>query len=438
MYKLRPYQEAAVAAALKYIKGKSKKTPLIVAPTGAGKTLLIAETIRQSGLKTLILQPRKELGEQNYQKFLDYGGEASVCFASLGSFEISDITFAGVKTIANRLDEAKKIGFDLCLIDEAHLGSKKNSMVDSLLQELNIPKIIGFTATPLELKTTLSGSYLAMQNRSRDNIFNDIIHVTQISELVENDYWSKMFYKEFDLDNSVLRANSNGSDYTQKSQKAFYKKNKLNEKIVELVDTVKEYRKSILIFVPTIAEAEQLSSLIPDAKAVHSKSKDRDEIVESFRNLTLQVCISVDVLSYGFDHPELDCIISARATKSFAIYYQQLGRGVRIHSNKANTLVLDLSGNVKSFSKIESVEFRKVKNKWGMYSGQQELTYQNEYNKPADMSKFKKIDENGRLTFGKFKGKLLTEVESWYLDFILKNFEYKSNNIPLINAIRNL
>ena len=85
---------------------------------------------------------------------------------------------------------------------------------------------------------------------------------------------------------------------------------------------------------------------------------DRDRIIEEFRSQKLRVIVQVNVLTVGFDYPELDCLITARPTASISWWYQFVGRGTRIHDNKNNCLIVDFVGSVERFGKVEDLYYK--------------------------------------------------------------------------------
>jgi DNA repair protein RadD len=337
------------------------------------------------------------------------------------------------------------------IIDEAHLGTQSGSDITSFIKEAGIQNVLGLTATPVYLKGGINGAELKMMTRVRGAMFKDIAHVTQISELVINKYWTKLLYTIEELDESLLELNSNSSDYTLESQKKYYTGNELEEKIISYVDRLqRDGRKSILIFVPSIEEAVSLSELIPGSRTVHSKitPKERDEIVSGFRNMKINVVVNVNILSVGFDHPQLDAIITARTTASMAIYYQQIGRGVRIFPGKKNCRVVDVSGNFKTFGKVEELNFEKIPGwGWGLFAGDKLITnYPMAAKKrPTKDSLAKGVERKRKevfdvkryspdtpvvIWFGKHKGKGLQEVNKGfpsYLPWIIDNFKFDSD-----------
>lgn len=394
MFTLRNYQKEGIEACKKVLLAKKRKA-LVVAPTGAGKSIYIAKTTHDLDVPMVILQPSKELLVQNYKKFTAYGGKATIYCSSLkeksidkkGYFklngeykrcdEVSRVTFATVGSIKKEIVKLKKIGVKHICIDEAHLQTKVGSQTRKFMKDLKVTNVLGLTATPIYLKGGMDGSRLVMINRDFGTIFRNIDHVTQIKEVTDEKFWAPFIYKIINNDESSLRLNSSGADYTEHSQKEYYKSNDLKGRIVEEVKKLKEEgRKRILIFVPSIEEANELYGSIPNSAVVHSKmnTKERDFMIDAFTNGDIPVAINVNVLAVGYDNPEIDAIITSRPTSSVAVFYQQIGRGCRIHPEKENCTITDFSGNTKRFGRVEELTFEKIPfYGWGMYNGKGEV-----------------------------------------------------------------
>lgn len=107
MYKLRPYQQIAVDNAIDHLNSKTTKKGIIVAPTGAGKSLYIAEIVNRLKEPCLVLQPNKELLAQNYEKYTSYGNEASIFSASLNSKEIGHVTFGTIGSVKSKVENLR-------------------------------------------------------------------------------------------------------------------------------------------------------------------------------------------------------------------------------------------------------------------------------------------------------------------------------------------
>ena len=156
MYTLRPYQQDSVNATIHYFRKNA--TPAVLAlPTGAGKSLVVAELARIARGRVLVLTHVKELVEQNHSKYESYGLKASIFSAGLGRKETDkQVVFASVQSMVNSLDLFAN-EFSLLVIDECHrVPDDENSAyrrVISHVQKINPGiKILGLTATPYRLR----------------------------------------------------------------------------------------------------------------------------------------------------------------------------------------------------------------------------------------------------------------------------------------------
>jgi DNA repair protein RadD len=449
-YKLRDYQKEAVEKGLEILNSKKPRKGLLVLPTGAGKSLIVAELARTFNKPLICLQPSLELLQQNFQKLIDSGGEATIYSASMNERNLSHLTFATIGTLIKAKKELKEMGVKHIVVDEAHLKSKSGSQLHDLVKEVGITHIVGLTASPVYLEGGMEGSEVKMMTRVRGGMFKSIDYVHQIQDMVKNKFWSELTYKIVEQNEELLTINSSGSDFTQESLVSFYEGNKIEEQIVEEVALLREEgRKSVLVFVPTIEEAEKVASRIEDSHFIHSKmnATDREEIVTGFKNLTIPVVINVSVLSTGFDHPQLDGIVLARSTMSIALFYQMLGRACRIHPDKKDAKIVDLSNSYKRFGKLEDLNFENIEGwGWGMFSNDILLTNfpLKAEKRPTKKSLLAKVRweqdkekslDKGDATFGwgKFKGKKVSEVmkeNKSYLTWLLdqKDFNWYGDN----------
>ena len=404
---------------------------------------------------------------QNYSKFVKAGGKASIYCASLkiktikgedyteinGELkkckEVSKITYATIGSIKKEVTKLKRLGVKHVIVDEVHLQSKVGSQMRGFLKKLGATNVLGLTATPIYLEGGLAGSRLVMINRAFATIFPKIKFVTQIKELVDNGYWTPFLYKIIKTDETSLKLNSSGSDYTEYSQKVYYEANDLQGRVVEEVKRLKkEGRKRILIFVPSIEEADSLYGEIPNSAIVHSKMsvKERDFMVEQFTNGDIPVAVNCNILSTGYDNPEIDAIITTRPTSSIALFYQQIGRGCRLHKDKKDCVITDFSGNTTRFGRVEGITFEEIPHYgWGMFNEKDQLLSDypimteikptkdslkksiiNDYlskKKHSGVTKRKEVV----FWFGKHKGKKTSQIvekDKGYLVWMYENFNF--------------
>lgn len=428
--KLRKYQERSVQKCIDYVNSKDKRPGVVVAPTAAGKSLIIAEVARRSNRPVLVLQPSKELLEQNYDKFIGFGGTATVYSASAGSKDISIKTYATLGSIKSIAEKFKKLGVELVLIDECHykFPPDPGKMFRKFMSKLSPKKVIGFTASPFRLKSmgTVFDSYsqLCMLNRTRPKYFKHFIDVVQIQELTSNGYWSELRYSEHEFDDTGLLLNSNGSEFTEDSVREVMKAQGVNNNIyLRIKELQKEKSRSILAFTDCVETAKILADRLDNAEYIcgNTPKKERTRIVKDFKAGKIQVLLNFGVFIVGFDYPELSTIVMGRPTNSLAVWYQIVGRGVRVHENKEYCLVEDFCGNIDRFGKIEDLVVEDYPGYgWGVFSGERLLTGVRMDGLPITKKQINKESNCSKMWYGKYKGTKIDELPIWYLKYQLE------------------
>ena len=458
MITLRKNQTEPIRKATEFFNAKKPSPSLIVLPTAWGKSILTAFTAKEIEGKLLVLQPSKELLEQNYKKYLTLCGDdlqvqAGIYSASFGRKEINKITYATIGSIKNIGKLFRELGFKNMLIDEAHLYPREaDSMLGTFLQESGVTHVLGITATPIKLQqnTDLMGNRFSklqmLTSRSKKgNFFKDIIHVGQVQEMVDMGFWSKLEYRQTGFDASNLVYNSSRSEYTDESvQRSFQANNTHGQIIRELNENAD--RKHILAFVPSVDEAIQLSKQYPDSAAIYGEmhKAEREKVIDNFRSGKTRVIFNVRVLSTGFDYTGIDCIIFGISTASIALYYQIVGRGTRIDTNKKDCLIIDLAGNVDRFGKVEDIVFEKD-TMWRMYGTGGKLLSGLPIHEigaiTRDSLALKKSISKGcvdlveTMPFGKHKGELIKDIPTDYLKWMLSAFNWNAGNENLRRSI---
>ena len=359
-FQLRPYQQDAVNAGVDYFKSKSKKNAILILPTGAGKSIVISNIIAPLDGKTIILQPSKEILEQNFAKYVTYGYYATVYSASAGQKKIDRVTFCTIGSIIKK--KHLFTGLKNIIIDECHLVKAKGGMYEEFIKSFPEAKVLGLTATPYRLSNDSYGAQLKFLTRTRPKIFSSILYYVQNSVLFDAGYLSKLEYFSFDVvDRSALQMNSSGTDFTEASLKRYYKIIDMPSIIVKYSAQLLAKRKNLLIFCSLIEEAQSVVKRIPGAVLLtgETKKEERERILSRFKKGIIKCLVNVGVLTTGFDYPELETVLIARSTMSLSLYYQIVGRGMRIAPTKENAWIVDLGGNVKFFGKVETMEIRK-------------------------------------------------------------------------------
>lgn len=367
MYKLYPYQEPIAGMVFSYMKRNPSRHPLLALPTGSGKTVIMADIIKSAidnwpHVKILVLSHVKEILAQNYEAITFHTGKSiGVYSAGLGSRQIEQITVAGIQSIYKRPEDFKD--YQLIIIDECHLiPSKSNSMYRSFLESLTKPRYLGLTATPYRL-----GSGLIY---GKDQIFDDLIldltYMDAFNKLIDDGYLCKLKAKPTDNEMDVNGiAMVNGDFSTKEMADKFNVDSKTKKCIDELIAKGSAYKKW-LIFAIDINHAEAIAEelLRRDimTQVVHSKMEDdRDFVIDNFKSGKYQAIVNVNVLTTGFNDPEIDLIALMRPTASPVIHVQTIGRGLRTAPGKDHCLIMDFAGNIPRLGPINDIHVHKKK-----------------------------------------------------------------------------
>lgn len=454
MITLRENQEEPIRKAIAFFNEKKPKPSLIVLPTAWGKSILTAFVAKNTADKLIVLQPSKELLEQNFRKYDSlcniFENNAGIYSASFGKREMAQITYATIGSIKNLGEEFKKHGFTKMLIDEAHLYPREaDSMLGRFLKESGITHVLGITATPVKLQTnrdrygsTFSKLVMLTSRSKKGNFFKDIIHVGQVEEMVRLGYWSKLLYRTEIFDDSLLVFNSSKSEYTEDSVQRAYDANGGTDTILRALDSNPD-RKHILAFAPSVADAIELSEHYPQSAVIYGDmdKAQREQNIADFRAGRIRVLFNVRVLSTGFDYTGIDCIVLGISTASIALYYQIIGRGTRIDQRKQNCLIIDLGGNVKRFGKVEDLHFEKGRmwrlfgtgglllsgipiDQIGKYTKADTVAIDNHQEPPIEI-----------MPFGKYKGERIKDIPFNYKQWMIRTFEWNAKNERLRKSI---
>lgn len=372
-YELRDYQKES----LEKIKWALDLpgNDLVVLPTGAGKSLVIAELSSYLDQDILILQPSVEILSQNREKLCEFVDEKdiSVYSASFGEKEIKKYTFAMIGSI-KEYDYFKH--FKIVIIDECHLlnPKKDNSMYSQFFEKIGLPKVIGFTATPYRMFPTYfrkneelhQSVSIKIISRIQPMFWNRIVYNINSGDLTDRGYLSPLKYYDQKLFlQEEMKLNKGGTDFDLESFDKMIENKK--ESILKTLERASLKFKHILVFCSSVSQAKFLSEKFDSSEYISSKDtnkKDRARIIDEFKSGKVQIIFNVGVLTTGFDMPGLDCIVLLRPTRSIALYYQMLGRGVRKCEGKEFCQVVDFTDTVAKIGKVESIKLEKIFGKW--------------------------------------------------------------------------
>ncbi|TOL38948.1 DEAD/DEAH box helicase [Vibrio parahaemolyticus] len=358
MYTLRPYQADSVKAVIHYFR-KHSTPAVIVLPTGAGKSLVIAELARLAKGRVLVLAHVKELVEQNHAKYEGYGLKGAIFSAGLGRKETDQqVVFASVQSVVRNLDSFKN-QFSLLVIDECHrVPDDKNSSYQKVithLRELNPGiKVLGLTATPYRLGMGWIYQYHTRgQVRTEESrFFRDCIFELPIRYLLDENFLTParmMDAPVLSYDFSQLKPANTGRYKEAEMDMVIDKAKRATPQIVEQIIQYARERKGVMIFAATIRHAQEIHGLLPEGETAivigDTPTPERDAIIQAFKNREIKYLVNVSVLTTGFDAPHVDLIAILRPTESVSLYQQIVGRGLRLSEGKNECLVLDYAGN---------------------------------------------------------------------------------------------
>ncbi len=357
-FTLRPYQQEAVDATLTHFR-KSDESAVIVLPTGAGKSLVIAELARLAKRKILVLTHVKELVEQNHAKYQSYGLEGGVYSAGLKRKKNRhQVTFASVQSVSANLDQFRD-EYSLIIIDECHRVSGEETsqyqrIIELLRQQNDSLKVLGLTATPYRLAMgwIYRFHYRGFVRSDEDKPFQHCIFELPLSYMINRGFLTKpelvnAAVAQYDF--SALAQDRFG-EYAEKDVNQLLSKHqRVTRAIIEQVMDLAAQRKGVMIFAATVDHAREITGYLPEHHtALITGATDLNEralLIQRFKQRQLKYLVNVSVLTTGFDAPHVDFIAILRPTQSVSLYQQIVGRGLRLDEGKQDCLVIDYAGN---------------------------------------------------------------------------------------------
>ncbi|MBJ2148731.1 DEAD/DEAH box helicase [Vibrio sp. IB15] len=358
MYTLRPYQADSVKSVIHYFR-KHQTPAVLVLPTGAGKSLVIAELARLAKGRVLVLAHVKELVEQNHEKYEGYGLKGSIFSAGLGRKETDQqVVFASVQSVVRNLDSFSN-QFSLLVIDECHrVPDEKNSSYQKVITHLRENnsgiKVLGLTATPYRLGMGWIYQYHTRgQVRSEEpRFFRDCIFELPIRYLLDEGFLTPARMIDapvLSYDFSQLKPSSTGRYKEAELDMVIEQSKRATPQIVDQIIHLAQDKLGIMVFAATVRHAQEILGLLPEGEAAivigDTPTLERDQIINDFKERKIKFLVNVSVLTTGFDAPHVDLIAILRPTESISLYQQIVGRGLRLSPGKKECLVLDYAGN---------------------------------------------------------------------------------------------
>ncbi|MBM7343865.1 DEAD/DEAH box helicase [Pantoea coffeiphila] len=356
-FTLRPYQQEAVDATVSYFR-RSAEPAVIVLPTGAGKSLVIAELARVARGRVLVLAHVKELVAQNHAKYQAYDLEADIFAAGLQRKESqAKVVFGSVQSVARNLAQFDD-RFSLLIVDECHRisdadDSQYQQIINQLRQRNPQLRLLGLTATPYRLGKgwIYQFHYHGMVRGSEQAMFRDCIYELPLRYMIKHGFLvppERLDMPVVQYDFSRLQAQENGLFSEADLNRELKQQQRITPHIIQQIVEFAQERQGVMIFAATVEHAREILGLLPDSKALISAgtpAAERDALITAFKARELLYMVNVAVLTTGFDAPHVDLIAILRPTESVSLYQQIVGRGLRLSPGKSDCLILDYAGN---------------------------------------------------------------------------------------------
>lgn len=384
----RPYQDAAIKSFFTDMFNNVLNS-LIVAPVGAGKSLIIAEIIRQvqeqfPRTRIVVLAHVKELLQQNAEELIEQYPEADIGFycAGLGQKRLhNDITFASIQSVNKKLESFNRVP-EIIIIDEVHLVSHKSEtqyrkFIDAVRAINPNCRVIGLTGSPFRSDT-------GRLDEGHNALFDKISYEIEMKFMIEEGYWKKPVCPTVKTHMDTTGVKVQGGDYVVSQLEAAINTDEMNDACVEEMLEHGKDRKKWLVFTAGVQHAHDVCDQIKKAGIAceyitgDTPKAERESIIAMFRSGMIQCLVNVAVLTTGFNVPDIDMLVFMRPTRSPVLYIQTIGRGVRTvyaegydlntkegrleaiaNSKCPDCLVLDFGNVVAELGSIDQIDIRK-------------------------------------------------------------------------------
>lgn len=363
MIQLRGYQREAVDAVYEHLRTR-EDNPCVVIPTGGGKTPVIAQICMDAAQRwdgrVLVLAHVKELLQQTARTLADMAPELDIGIysAGLGQRDTAhNVVVAGVQSVYRRACTLDR--FDLIMIDEAHCippdgeGMYQTFLNDARVVNPNI-RLIGLTATPYRMGTGMICE--------PDHLLNEVCSEIGVKELIVQGWLcplrTKAGSEKVDTSGLHIRA----GEFIQSETEALMDQDKLVRSACEEIAQHTRDRHTCLIFASGIGHARHIRDVLRREHGVEcvcvfgeTPGSERADVLDAFRAGDLPYVCNVNVLTTGFDAPNIDCVAMLRPTMSPGLYYQMVGRSFRTCPGKKDALILDFGGNVMRHGPVDAI-----------------------------------------------------------------------------------
>ncbi len=362
---LREYQQRTIDQLYAWFEAGGKGNPCLVLPTGSGKSHIVAALCKDAlqtwpETRVLMLTHVKELIEQNAEKMRQHwpGAPMGIYSASIGRKDLGEpITFAGIQSVRTKSRELGHI--DLVIIDECHLVNHKDeggyrTLLDQLKAINPAIRVVGLTATPYRLGHGLI--------TDKPALFDALIEPISIEELIYKGYLSTLRSKITKAKLDTTGVHKRGGEFIESELQAAVDTDDKNHAVVQEVIALAKERKAWLFFCAGVKHAQHVAAELVrqgiEAECITGETpkREREQIIADFKAGHIRALTNANVLTTGFDYPDIDMVAMLRPTMSASLYVQMAGRGMRVKSHTDHCLVLDFAGVVSTHGPITAVQ----------------------------------------------------------------------------------
>src|SRR6266851_5107465 len=338
----RPYQYEAVAALLA-ATARGVQRPLLVLPTGTGKTIVFALLVQRRGGRSLILAHRDELIQQAVDKLhlVDPTLALGVVHATHDEHTAPTVV-ASVQTLSRRPRLTRLVpDFATIVIDEAHhapAATYRRILDHCQAWRAEGPLVVGVTATPER-----------GDRQSLRPVFDRIVYQKTLVEMMQAGYLVDLRAMQVLLHADFDALRTRHGDFVEAELETLLLAANAPAQVLVAFQAHAAERKALL-FTPTVATAYAMAAtfcsagIAAEALDATTPLATRRAILQRLHTGATRVVANCAVLTEGFDEPSIECIIVARPTQSLPLYQQMLGRGTRTYPGKTDCLLLDVVG----------------------------------------------------------------------------------------------
>ncbi|MGL5913554.1 MAG: DEAD/DEAH box helicase [Bacteroidales bacterium] len=337
---LRDYQRRTVEKVF-----ETDKNLLICLPTGSGKTFIASAIMEKIEGTVIFVVPRLELIEQSTKEF----GDVDIVWSDKTTISGKKIIVASKDSLRTQYKILPKN--PTMIIDEAHISLEQTHKLVKLIQP---KRVLGLTATPerMDGKALLKGD----SPLHKFGCFDELLQEETVSSLIDKGYLTKLRYFTRPIQGiTEIKPSSSGEELSDEQMTSIFDENKVWG---DLVYSYEQYGKGrpAIGFTNTIAMAVKVSSIFITAgykfEVIHGgmSVKERQSLILKLKNKQIDGLVNASLLTYGFDCPPVSYAFSCRHIKSRPLWFQIVGRILRLHDGKEDTIFIDHGDSISEFS----------------------------------------------------------------------------------------